>query len=177
MTPIPSHPAAATEFAWLIERGQSMKQRPTVWWGGRDLGDWTTDATRAKRFASREDAQAKIDAESFPRPSNDFAVFGVAVEHGFMTSPVAATRLDEIRERVANRWPPSLDEAAYLLAEIERLRGALEDMAAMVTDAYCYKDKFETCGDPFCSESRERRDAILARSALGAPETREGEKP
>lgn len=43
----------------------------------------------------------------------------------------------------------------------ERLRAALAEMAALVTGAYCFKGRFETCGDAFCVEARTKRDVIL----------------
>ena len=43
------------------------------------------------------------------------------------------------------------------------LLDVVEAFATMIPEAYCVKGRFETCGDPFCSEARERRDAILAR--------------
>lgn len=65
--------------------------------------------------------------------------------------------------------PPTLvtqaiqSEADYLSEwrRAERLRKALDEMAALVTGAYCEFERFETCGDPFCSEARAKRDAIL----------------
>lgn len=80
--------------AWLIERGQSMGQVPTAWYADEHnvLGHtWTTDAWRARRFATREECEAFIDERSgFPIPSHGSHLgplghrFGVAVEHGFI---------------------------------------------------------------------------------------------
>lgn len=51
--------------AWLIERGQAVNHEPTVWWcggneraglGEDEMRNWTTDAMKARRFATREEA-------------------------------------------------------------------------------------------------------------------------
>lgn len=54
------------ETAWLIERGQLEQQYPTIWWvGGKDqsgivyAGRWTETATKAKRFPTKEAAEAE----------------------------------------------------------------------------------------------------------------------
>jgi hypothetical protein len=71
----------STSSVWLVERGQSMQQVPTVWWTGTD---WTTEASRALAFKDREQADAYIDARSgFAVPSHG-SRFGVAVEHVFV---------------------------------------------------------------------------------------------
>lgn len=50
---------------WLIERGQSEGQAPTLWWLGYNMADfpnlWTKDAARAKRFRTRKAAQWELD--------------------------------------------------------------------------------------------------------------------
>ena len=47
--------------------------------------------------------------------------------------------------------------------DVPALLDALAELLAMIPEAYCVLGRFETCGDPFCSEARARRDAILAR--------------
>ena len=75
-------PEPARGVAWLIERGQSEKQVPTVWWMGND--DWTTDAKKAQRFFSRDAAQTAIESRS-PLPSWRDR-FGRATEHVFLAA-------------------------------------------------------------------------------------------
>ena len=62
--------------AWLIERGQSEGQVPTIWWRSSEwksrepyLGQWTEDANEARKFSTKEDAerQARIDPGQFYR--------------------------------------------------------------------------------------------------------------
>lgn len=73
-----------TKFAWLIERGQSEGQAPTVWLDTEPTrpgwyGGWTTDANEARKFAS------KAGAEAFMR---DWHIPTARVtEHGFAGSP------------------------------------------------------------------------------------------
>ena len=93
------------ETAWLIERGQSMGQVPTVWYSGEDYGEqWTTDANRALRYPSKEAAEAEIDLRSgHPIPSHggpEGSRFGVAVEHGWIATPTPDDRDREV-ERIA----------------------------------------------------------------------------
>ncbi len=80
----PTEPEAEREMAWLIERGQSMKQIPTCWYAE---DEWTTDAWKARRFATREECEAFIGSRSgFAIPSHGDR-FGVAVEHIFALAP------------------------------------------------------------------------------------------
>ena len=82
--PAPTEPEAERQTAWLVERGQSMQQVPTVWYAENE---WTTDAREARRFATREDCEAFIDSRSgFAIPSHGDR-FGVAVEHVFIGAP------------------------------------------------------------------------------------------
>lgn len=75
----------ATEFAWLIERGQPERQVPTVWWTGlKDRDAWTTNAFAARRFDSQEAAEQEIARLSGPLPRHRF---GRATEHGFIGAP------------------------------------------------------------------------------------------
>lgn len=79
--------AEGPEQAWLIERGQSEKQVPTVWYmgGGDQIGPeygWTTDANKAQRYFSRDAAETAIEARS-PLPSHRDR-FGRATEHVFL---------------------------------------------------------------------------------------------
>lgn len=72
---------------------------------------------------------------------------------------------DDPGGKVAGRL--SGDDARYIAALDPRtvlaLLGVIDELAAMIPNAYCVFDRFETCGDPFCSEARAKRDAILAR--------------
>ena len=52
-------------------------------------------------------------------------------------------------------------ELTHLRKRVRRLEKTRDELAAMIAPAYCVFGRFETCGDPFCSEARERRDAIL----------------
>jgi len=123
-----------------------------------------------------------------------------------MTSPAAATRLDEIRERQKvfearhvtgydfhkhqrtlcigcnTTWPCDAATAAredvpFLLAQIERLRGALEWIVQTDPPLGAWD------GWRFVTQIRNyaltalQTDDPRARALLGAPETREGEKP
>jgi hypothetical protein len=83
--------AAPMQFAWLVERGQSEKHSPTVWWiGGPDTTNrsgesWTQDAFKATRFARRDDAQEIVD-RLFTHRGEPTAR---AVEHGFASASAA----------------------------------------------------------------------------------------
>jgi hypothetical protein len=113
-------------LAWLVERGQSMRQAPTVWWTGTD---WTTDAYRALRFLDREQAEAYIDAHSgFGIPSHGDR-FGVAVEHLF----------------IASRPEPGADLAG--------LRAVAED-AVRQAHAFMHYGSLEACEAGICVKRR-----------------------
>ena len=101
------------------------------------------------------------------------------------------TRLDEIRERVASTEVTQedligwyFDDIPYLLAEVERLRGALEPLTDAVGEILGTLN-FYTGPHARTAVSRESVDRYwrvhnaneAARSTLGAPETREGEEP
>lgn len=52
---------------WLVERGQPEGQTPTIWWVGPDFvtgapycGQWTEDASKARKFADRGCALSEI---------------------------------------------------------------------------------------------------------------------
>jgi hypothetical protein len=83
--------AAPMQFAWLVERGQSEKHSPTVWWiGGPDTTNrsgesWTQDAFKATCFARRDDAQEIVD-RLFTHRGEPTAR---AVEHGFASASAA----------------------------------------------------------------------------------------
>ncbi len=97
--------SAAPELAWLIERGQPEGQVPTVWWADRKrwgltyMDDWTDDAFKAFRFASREAAEEVITAKFTP-PASRGGPSARAVEHGF------------IRESADSAAPVTLRDAA-----------------------------------------------------------------
>jgi hypothetical protein len=77
--------------AWLIERGQSENHAPTVWWRGVHDHDFTPDANLARRFRTREEAQAALDKLSAPCNY----VFGRVTEHVFLSpDPMPATGLE-----------------------------------------------------------------------------------
>jgi len=75
--------------AWLIERGQPEGFDPPVWWSLiRTLPEsytWTTDATKATRFATKEYCEAEIYRRSHPlaKPGGRYRPFGRATEHAF----------------------------------------------------------------------------------------------
>ena len=116
-----------------------------------------------------------------------------------MTSPAAATpqaRLDEIRERHVRSWhvypqklchedrQPWPCDTVVALQENERLRGALEGLGGPGgLHIFRHVDLEEFC--PVCGFPAWTHDPATAflfsqqpaRSSLGAPETREGEKP
>lgn len=85
---------AASEQGWLVERGQSEGHNPTVWRiapstpDSRDQEGWTTDAFKATRYDTREEAQAVVDA-LFTGPMG--RVTARATEHGFLRHPTAAS--------------------------------------------------------------------------------------
>lgn len=99
-----------TDFGWLIERGQPERQVPTVWWMERryGIGDWTDDANKAIRFATREAAEAIIRRDFTP-PASRGGPSARAVEHGFMS--VAALRYREMNRWERLRDRPPADEA------------------------------------------------------------------
>ena len=58
-----------TNIIWLIERGQSVRQFPTIWWGGGNTrtGEnykthWTEDVNKARTFSSKESAETLCSA-------------------------------------------------------------------------------------------------------------------
>ncbi len=77
------------EFCWLIERGQSMGQVPTIWWtedaANREWGGaWTEDARKATCYPSREAAVEAMGRFYFQgEPGTVTSVGALAVEHGF----------------------------------------------------------------------------------------------
>jgi hypothetical protein len=78
----------ADDVAWLIERGQSEGQAPTIWWTG-EAGDypWTEDANKARRFTTKADADAAIlERSHFPNMWKRYPPFGRATEHVWMAS-------------------------------------------------------------------------------------------
>jgi hypothetical protein len=84
----PADSEAETVFAWLIERGQSEKQSPTMWWIGepdalsRHGETWTQDAWQATRFTTEAAAHAVVDRLFRSPGSGDYSAR--AVEHGFV---------------------------------------------------------------------------------------------
>lgn len=52
------------------------------------------------------------------------------------------------------------------------LQAALDALLALYPRAFCVLDRFETCGDPFCVETRANRDAILDRLAVDLDDIR-----
>ena len=83
-------PSDKTEFAWVIERGDSSPDAPTYWTGPSSLsgedGGWSQDSTDAIRFAREEDAR-KV-AYYFRRPNCRIC------EHGWMRSPARKEQAD-----------------------------------------------------------------------------------
>lgn len=67
-----------TEFAWVIERGDSSPSAPTYWAGPADHSDgrWSQDHMDAIRFAREEDARRV--AYHFRQPNCRIC------EHGWM---------------------------------------------------------------------------------------------
>lgn len=67
---------------WLIERGQRVNHVPTVWWAGKPKWDheWTQDANKATKFATKELAEEQI--ESMSRPVGERMQY--ATEHVFL---------------------------------------------------------------------------------------------
>ncbi len=92
---------APTRTAWLIERGQAENQGPTIWFcgtGGNNGDDWTDDANKAVKYASRESAERTIASRS--GVVGVHAQFGRAAEHVFLNSrpPADAPTAEEIDE-------------------------------------------------------------------------------
>jgi len=71
------------ESLWLIERGQSENQAPTVWWCGPGDHDFTEDANKAIRFRKWGDAAEKLEQVGYGKKY----VFGRVTEHVFLTKP------------------------------------------------------------------------------------------
>ena len=46
-------------------------------------------------------------------------------------------------------------------AKIIELKKIQQQLIEFAKEAYCFKDKFDTCGDPFCSDARETLNKIL----------------
>lgn len=73
---------------WLIERGQSEGQAPTVWLDTDErpswYGGWTTDPNEARRFGSAEAAEAYI--ERWP------------IEHARVTEHIWPSEQPDVRE-------------------------------------------------------------------------------
>ena len=119
-------------FAWLIERGQAQQQAPTVWWSDNTAigwGGWTTDAWKARRYATKADADEVIAERFGPSPRHGLPASAVAVEHGF-TFTVDAHAAALLRDD-----PPSEhDQLAHLVAveipALEKARDALERLVA-----------------------------------------------
>jgi hypothetical protein len=81
--------------AWLIERGQAENQRPTMWWRCYTIGrgdEWTEDAGRAHRFATREEVEQVIADKSGYVGDR----FGRATEHIWL-KPITATPSETIK--------------------------------------------------------------------------------
>jgi hypothetical protein len=63
-----AHVRNLSSTAWLVERGQPERHVPPVWRIAgpkadyRDGEQWTEDAFEATRYATREEAQAVVDA-------------------------------------------------------------------------------------------------------------------
>ncbi len=69
---------------WLVERGQSENQAPTVWWTGDESigwGGWSPDANLAERFETKEAADAVIHLHSRPVVRDPSEAWGHATEH------------------------------------------------------------------------------------------------
>lgn len=134
-----------TRLAWLIERGQSMQHVPTVWWTG---DEWTTDAWAARRFDTREDAEAAIRVHS-GRPT--YGPFGIAVEHGFLDTTYH-------RRRVARRKSehpmsdPTREALKAILDIVEETSGSLPalDRRAVENIARNALEGAPGCDDPEC---------------------------
>lgn len=79
------------EPAWLIERGQRLGHAPTIWFVGRGTSalslriedEWTTDANKAQRFKTREEAELEAD-RLFARYSGDPQRLADVTEHVFL---------------------------------------------------------------------------------------------
>jgi hypothetical protein len=89
---------AADTSAWLIERGQPERQVPTVWFGA---GGWTDDANKAHRYASREQAEARIASDFTPPPSRG-GPSARAVEHRWLDTSYHARRVARRRQAPAD---------------------------------------------------------------------------
>lgn len=80
-------PTEAREVWWLIER---RPHTPPVYWAGldarADLGDWTVDANKARKFATKAEADSAINDDTIWSTSH-----GIATEHVFLPHPSVAT--------------------------------------------------------------------------------------
>lgn len=165
--------SGSPETGWLIERGQSEHQSPTMWWCGGT--EWSDDAAKAVRFARRVDAERVVAAESsyvgdpIGRVTEHTWIldFISAVHQDFKngipvpsdpSSPVPAPEdtltvpedvLRELRDAAEN-WSESRKVlegwkaiALKLGAEVSRLRSQVERMKADREEIRC---ALEDCG-------------------------------
>ena len=66
---------AKTEYAWVIERGDSSLNRPVYFTGG-SIFQWEVDHEKAIRFSRREDAERLANGAYGELPTR-------VVEHGW----------------------------------------------------------------------------------------------
>jgi hypothetical protein len=66
----------------------------------------------------------------------------------WMKDPEFATGYHKGRWRLARR-------------ELKRRQRIIDHLVAFAKEAYCHKNKFDTCGDPFCSDARAELARIL----------------
>jgi len=67
---------------------------------------------------------------------------------GWMKDPEFAAGYYKSRWRLARR-------------ELKRRQRIIDRLVAFAKESYCYKNKFDTCGDPFCSDARAELGRIL----------------
>ena len=97
--------ATPAETFWLVERGQSEGQVPTVWWG--HSGWWDT-VNEAERYPTRQKAQQVVD-EQFTPPLSRGGPIAHVTEHSWIAPTPAEEGLDV--ERLAEAIRGAMLEA------------------------------------------------------------------
>lgn len=165
--------------AWLIERGQAVNHKPTLWWCGPGPHDYTENANAAAKFRTRDEAQRKLESQGM-----HFVESARVTEHVFM-EPTSAQGacvgdkiavliddlLDEEREVSLTKYG-SIDRD-HRVADRDKARSALE--AAIVEERDHLQgelDRIRTNWQRQEAAEREfRAKAIIAtyERTLGAP--------
>ena len=116
-----------------------------------------------------------------PRPVNEDLLAAIEARHtpeamGILSPPRCSYCSDDDLDLPDDHSPassPTSEEypcdAVTLSAEVRRQRRVIDALIGFAKDAYCYRYKFDTCGDPFCVEARHELTRILATETLTSP--------